>query len=302
MKNPNPNMLLRIAQADAYCAATEYLKFPRDNAIRDEALRFEKYGRHPTHTLGVGQYTDDTQMSIAVTEVLLSGRPFIREKFADAFVRCFKRDERKGYSRNFQNFLENVNSGDEFLTKINPSSDKNGAAMRAVPIGVLPNVDEVLQVAELQAKLTHDTSDGILSAQAVALMSYYALYNDDSFVGIQDYLDSELPKFIDVANRIEWKPGRPVTGPRVGMKTAMAIADLLAGTSNKKNLLCILEKIIKWGGDTDSVAAIAWGIASTRMTEKIPDFLETDLEPNGKFGTSYLKELGLKLMTTYGAS
>jgi len=49
MKHPNPNMLLRIAQGDAFCAATEYLEFPRDQAVKDEALRFRKFGQNPKH-------------------------------------------------------------------------------------------------------------------------------------------------------------------------------------------------------------------------------------------------------------
>lgn len=295
MKHPNPLMLLRIAQGDAYCLATEYIEFPRDKATQEEALRFEKYGRHPTHHQTVGCYSDDTQMSCAVAEVLLSGRPFTREKFADAFVRCFKRDERKGYSRMFQEFLETVQSGEEFLAKINPNSDKNGAAMRAVPIGVLPTVEEVLQVAELQAKLTHDTPDGILSAQAVALMSHFALYEESGFLALNRYFKTYLPELGPISRRV-WPnfPGGQVTGPRVGVKTVMAVAELLM---SKETLMGILERTIQWGGDTDSVAAIAWGIASTRLAGDIPAFLEVDLEPGGKFGVAYLKELGSKLMS-----
>jgi len=296
MKNPNPNMLLRIAQGDAYGLATEYLKFPRDQAIKDQALRFQRFGQHPTHSLRPGQYSDDTQMSIAVAEVLISGRPFTREKFADAFVRCFKRDERKGYSGAFQTFLESIKSGEEFLAKIQPNSDKNGAAMRAVPIGVLPTPEEVLQVAEVQAKLTHDTPDGILSAQAVALMSHYALYKGEEG-GLGEYLIKRLPEF---PKQILLWAGEPVTGPRVGIKTALAVLHLLITHSPKQDtpLLSILKQIIEWGGDTDSVAAIAWGIASATMTEDVPEFLETQLEPGRKYGVGFLKSLGTSLMAS----
>lgn len=299
MRNPNPNMLLRIAQGDAFCAATEYLKFPRDQAVKDQALRFQRFGQHPKHLdLKPGMYSDDTQMSVAVAEVLISGRPFTREKFADAFVRCFKRDERKGYSGAFQEFLERVNSGEEFLAKIHPNSDKNGAAMRAVPIGVLPTIEEVLQVAELQAKLTHDTPDGILSAQAVALMSHYALYESEEGEGrLGLYLIDHLPEF--PKNMLLWA-GDPVVGPRVGIKTALAVLHLLITHSPKQNtpLVSILKQIIEWGGDTDSVAAIAWGIASTTMTEDVPKFLETQLEPGRKYGVDFLKSLGTSLMAS----
>ena len=90
MKYPNPNMLLRIAQGDAYCMATEFIKLPAYENLKQEALKFEKYLKHPTHTLGAGRYTDDTQMSIAVAEVLLGDYGNIsRESFAEAFVKPF---------------------------------------------------------------------------------------------------------------------------------------------------------------------------------------------------------------------
>lgn len=300
MKNPNPDMLLRIAQGDAYAASTEYIKFPRDQAVYDEALKFEGYGRHPTHDdLRPGWYTDDTQMSLAVAEVLLGERPFTREKFADAFVRCFKRDQRGGYSRNFQVFLESVSSGAEFMEKIRPNSDKNGAAMRSVPIGVLPDPIEALMVAEWQAKLTHDTPDGVFSAQAVTLMSHFALHSDEPMTPenlwefISDFGVGMAPEHELFS--AEW-PGGPVKGPRVGFNTARAVFHLV---TRCKSLSEILATTIQWGGDTDSVAAIAWGIASTRMRPKLPGFFEATLEPDRQYGSEFLKDLGAKLMAKF---
>ena len=87
MKHLNPKMLLHIAMADAYGMAREYVKtseFPEHVA---EVLKFEKYHKHPSyHKLAPGMYTDDTQMSIAITEVLLSDGP--RAKNA-AYAKAF---------------------------------------------------------------------------------------------------------------------------------------------------------------------------------------------------------------------
>lgn len=298
MKNPNPNILLRIAQGDAFCAATEYLKdTPRDREVKEAALKFKKFGQHPKHLdLKPGMYTDDTQMSIAVAEVLMVGRPFREIDFADAFVRCFKRDERKGYSGAFQEFLERINSGEEFLANIHPDSDKNGAAMRSVPLGVISDVKELLAVAEMQAKLTHNTPDGILSSQAVALMSHFALYEEEQFMKMPLYLSKNLPAFMKEVEAFRPWMHKPVTGPRVGIKTAIAVLRLMLMCDS---LMGILKRVIEWGGDTDSVAAVAWGIASTRMTENVPDFLETNLEDGRKFyGAEFLRKIGASLMQT----
>src|SRR5687767_5680679 len=102
MRHPNPDILLRIAQGDAFGMATEFITLPDHRETYDAALRIEAYCQHPTHhEVPAGHYTDDTQMSIAVSEVLLGGdddRPSAA-RFAEAFVACFKRDPRKGYAR-----------------------------------------------------------------------------------------------------------------------------------------------------------------------------------------------------------
>ena len=294
MKYPNPNMLLRIAQGDAYCMATEFIKLPEQENLKQEALKFERYLKHPTHTLGAGRYTDDTQMSIAVAEVLLEEYGNIsRESFAEAFVRTFHQDPRDGYSRNFQVFLEKTHSGEEFLKSIKPDSDKNGAAMRSVPIGVLPTTKQVTEVAHLQASLTHCTVGGIASSVAVALMSHFALWKEEPL--------SELPKWIQQHFLVDidlWEGG-PITGPNLGMKTAQAV---LALVSEETSLLGILKRTIEWGGDTDSVAAIAFGIASCRMKEELPDFFEYGLETGRCFGTHFLRYLGKDLMDAYNTA
>src|SRR3990167_2227386 len=81
----------------------------------------------------------------------------------------------------------------------------------------------------------------------------------------------------------------------VGINTAWAVHTLL---TTQTTLLGIMKQVLEWGGDTDSIGAIAWGIASCRMREELPAFFETDLEKeNGSaYGPAYLKTLGKQLM------
>ncbi len=195
MKHRNDRLLVYIGIADAYAAATEYLKFPQDQASQDVALRFEGYVSHPTYGIGAGFYTDDTEMSVANAQVLIvQGVSCAPQHFADAYVNEFVYGgRRKGYSRHFQRFLESVQDGTEFLTKIRPDSNKNGAAMRAMPIGVLPDVLEVISVATMQARLTHNTPEGRFSSRAVAVMSHAALYTDVPLAKLGDCCVGSLP-------------------------------------------------------------------------------------------------------------
>lgn len=328
MLNSNSKILLRIAQADAYAMATEYIKYPRDDEVFKQALKFEHYVKHPTHLLDAGMYTDDTQMSIAVAEVLLSDEPWTRQKFAQAFMDCFCRDQRDGYSRGFQAILNEAatcpNPIGHFLKSVQPSSTKNGACMRAVPIGIIKNISVLLETAKVQASVTHNTAQGIWSAQAVALMSHFALYSSELLSKMGDFLKEYLPSAVttvgiwpkkeftvtvDVTHWNKWLlDGQPwndkVTNryyPELGfygVATSTVKACYVAIQTNN-NLQDILKQIIVWGGDTDSVAAIAWGIASTRLDENLTGFWEGGLESGRPYGVTFLKNLGQKLMDKY---
>ncbi len=119
-------------------------------------------------------------MSIAVAEVLLEASLPVPYLFSNAFTDAFKRDQINGYARGFQRFLEEVvkekSPGQVFLDRIKPDSERNGAAMRSVPIGVLYTPELTKNVAIINASLTHKTPKGIASSIAVALLSHNALY------------------------------------------------------------------------------------------------------------------------------
>ena len=82
----------------------------------------------------------------------------------------------------------------------------------------------------------------------------------------------------------------------VGMNTAHAVFTLL---TEEKSMMSMMSRLLRWGGDTDSVAAVTWGIAGCRhQNEELPHFLLRDLElcGNPKYGYDTLIDLGTKLM------
>lgn len=299
MQHRNDNMLLFIAIADAVAAATEFVDSNEHAKLIEATLRLDGYYQHPKHLkLKPGMYTDDTQMSIGITEVLVT--PEYNQllatqlDFANAWTRVFHRDFRDGYARGFQAFLETTKSGMEFMDRIKPASEKNGACMRAVPLGVIKDVKALLDVASIQASTTHDTPIGIFSAQTVALMSHFALYRNDSFSHLQDFLEghsSDLTLLHGMQIHKRWRGS--VKNPATN--TIHAVFDLLTHCSTLSE---VLRGAIQFGGDTDSVAAIALGIASARMPNDLPQILSNKLE-NGPYGRDYLKTLGAQLMETY---
>ncbi len=292
-------MLLRIAQADAYAIGYEYVK---NKALQTEMLKFEKFHQHPTyHALKPGCYTDDSQMSIAVSEVLIEKGPEAKaEDYAEAFFRCFKRDPRDGYSRALQAILEDATDASHMRSLIVPTSNKNGGCMRAVPVGVLKDVKQVMDVTATQAAVTHGTWGGINSSMAVALMSHFALYDGRSFASMFRWCRNQLPSFEYFKEPWEGRVGSSSTDKHnigVGMCTAWAVHTLL---TTEDSLMGMLKRTIEWGGDTDSVAAIAWGIASARHSGlNVPGFMYDDLEKGGSYGPAFLEDLGMRLMAKF---
>src|SRR5262249_12659234 len=95
-------MLIEIAVGDAYGAGFEYAD-SSTNAKRNTLLGYIQHRRHKQ--IKPGMYTDDTQMTLAIAEAMLSELKWGREFLADKFVECFKRDPRTGYAGRFYEFL-----------------------------------------------------------------------------------------------------------------------------------------------------------------------------------------------------
>lgn len=301
MKNPCPDILLYIAMADAYAMGAEYIKLPEHQEVQDQLLKFETYVNNPHHPVGIGLYTDDTEMSIANSLVLIKNKGVMHLDFADAYVEEFNFGGRRlGYSKGLQAILESVSSGRELRQKLVPNSDKNGAAMRAIPFGYSSDLKYALEATAMSASITHHTTIGMFSARAMTLASHFSVWTNDPFDRLREYVLDNLERtdlryFYPVVTET-WDGSRVVGTDKwsVGLTTVNAVLTLV---TQEKSLMGLLKKTIEWGGDTDSVAALAWGIAAPRFQgEKLPEFLERDLERgNFKTGPDRLREIGKQL-------
>ena len=284
-------MLLDIAIGDAYGAGFEF-------APQEEVDQFNTVTEYRRHHLGgdtalpAGCYTDDTQMSIALSEVLFQGGPYTRESFAEAFVSAFRRDPRKGYAGRFYDLLVTCETGADLLSKIHPDSIRNGAMMRSVPLGLLPDAATVLRVADIQASITHDTFIGRLSSQVTGLMAHALLQGERI---------SKLPDIVRRDLHYTLVPRDSAAG-RVACDAGQTLQAVWTVLSTKHTAVEMLKESISYGGDTDSVAAVAMGLAS--LTDEIesfyPTFLLTGLEAsavNKDYGLEFLNSFDVKLLS-----
>jgi ADP-ribosyl-[dinitrogen reductase] hydrolase len=279
-------MLVELAVGDAYGAGFEFAS----HEFVTEHNTLGGYLQHSAHSgIRPGNYTDDTQMTIAIAELLVSGEPWTRQALADKYVEVFHRDVRPGYAGGFYRLLTEVRSGEELLTRLRPHSAKSGAAMRAGPVGLLPTVEEVLHHNEIQARITHDTPSGLESAHAAALAVHYCHHNlgpvQDTAIWVQEQLTADWAT--------PWRAIAGITGEECvrAALTALTTADSLSG---------ILHACVAFEGDTDTVATIALAAASrsAEITQDLPAVLVDNLE-NSEYGRDYLNRLDEQLLTRF---
>lgn len=254
-------MILEIALGDAYGAAFEWapVEFVKEhNDGLHYATRTSKHGS----VMGGGVYTDDTQMTLAVAETILSRpaeyRPAI---FAASFLNAYKRDfpYRSGYGSRVRLALTNSFSATEFIAGcIEPHSSSNGSVMRVLPCGILSTPEQVQNAAISQSVTTHLHSDAIDASRVLALVVHSLIYNED----------------MSFARHIAWaiktcgfKHDHPVitnyknvdSVPCDALITVGAAFDVVSKSKSYKEVL--INSVNKLG-DVDSVAAIAMGLAS----------------------------------------
>lgn len=279
VQNFTMSFLVTTGLADAYGAGFEFS--PQN--LQHNTLR--KYVKHPKYDIGNGRYTDDTQMAAALGEHLVENRPILSAAFAQTFLDAHNRDPRDGYSSRVKSALLQAKTGAELSDLLRPNkSNGNGACMRSGLVGFLKDEQLVLHVAAEQALATHDSVEGVQSAQAIALASW-ALRN-------RKCNRDELVDYI----RDRWIHVERTGNPGEGNHTVWVA--LLALRTPKPNgtLSEILRTAVSFGGDTDTVAAIAVGLGTqaSDIRQTVPKTLYEGFE-RGPYGLEYLRDLDQKL-------
>jgi len=281
--NTPPQLLSLGALGDAYGFCFEFVEPAFVHSFNDLS-----YHQHPEFTtVTPGRYSDDTQMQLGLAELLIQeGSDWSPLKVADQFVSVYKRDPRPGYAKRFRCLLDEVSCGQELLTRLNPQSERNGAAMRASVIGLLPGLELVKHLTALQASVTHNTSGGIDSAIASALICHYFRFISPNTQELPDFLSDHIPTH-------DWYTPWQGRVPVHGISTVQAALTALRSSSS---LSQILKRCISFTGDVDSVATIACSCSAVndQIRKDLPTNLWTNLE-NTSYGLNYLQKIDKRL-------
>lgn len=270
-------MIVEGAIGDAYGAGFEFAEYEK---IRNKN-NVSQYETHPLFHEIKGRYTDDTQMAIAIAELIIECEDWTPLIVANKFVDVFKRDVRRGYAKRFFQFLSQIENGQELLDTIRPKSTRNGAAMRAYPLGILNDERKILEKCKLQAQITHQSENAIIAAQAISLATHFFIYNKGNKSQLIEYLQ-------DIQQRT-WKANWQGEVKVDAIDTVEATLTILI---NNFHLKAMLKHSVDFGGDVDTVASLALAIGkmSDEIEDDLPEWLFRDLE-NGHYGKDYLKRL-----------
>jgi len=200
------------------------------------------------------KFTDDTVLTIATMDALLNGL-----SYAEAYRKWYWKYPRAGYGKAFMIWAASRDPKPYF-------SYGNGSAMRVSPVGYWHgNLDDTLAEAEKSAAATHNHAEGIKGAQAVAASIFLArtLRDKDQ---IRRYVTENFGYRLDenVDNIRTWYS-----------------FDSSCQRSVPQAIICFLESTdfedavrtaISIGGDSDTIACIAGGIAEAFYG--VPDTLK----------------------------
>lgn len=196
-------------------------------------------------------FTDDTVMTCAVAQALMDskeGFSDLEEKSVAAMQRIGRQFPHCGYGARFIHWM--------FSDNPQPySSYGNGSAMRVSPVGfAAKSVEEAKKLSAAVTCVSHNHSEGLKGAEATAVAIVMARQGKT-----KDEIRAAMEKYYDLSMTVEeyrttWKGhGREICQIAV----PQAIVCFLEGEDYED----VIRNCISIGGDSDTIAAIAGGIA-----------------------------------------
>ena len=212
------------------------------------------------------RFTDDTVLTVAVADAILTGRPY-QESLKD----IGRRYPRAGYGGSFIRWLH-ADDPQPY------NSWGNGSAMRVSPVGfAFATEEEVLYQAKKTAEISHNHPEGIKGAQATALAVFLARTVHDK---------EEIRK--QIIQRFGYDLDRGVDDIRTtytfDVSCQGTVPEAIIAFIDSQSYEDAIRNAISLGGDSDTLACIAGGIAEafygsvpSHIQIKVEEFLTPDL-------------------------
>lgn len=228
------------------------------------------------------RHTDDTQMALAIVEVLDQRGYIEQDLLAGSFARRYTRDPRRGYGGMAHQILQAIAAGEPWRIVSSSAfggkgSMGNGGAMRAAPIGAYFADDYARAAAEARAsaEVTHAHPEGQAGAIAVAVAAGWAARSGEGNVDGTAPLEAVLdhtpagPTRDGIVTAASLDLGTPAeeaarllgSGQRVLAEDTVAFA-LWCAARHTNDYEAALWATVSGLGDRDTTCAICGGIVA----------------------------------------
>lgn len=282
----DPSPLVGLAVGDALGMPFETAE-PTDERLLawDGSYQASEY-----HKLRPGQWTDDTMMSLCLAESLCDRQGYDPVDVAAAYLRWYASGDFRGMGHATREALGRLASGASWETSGVQGAEGNGTAMRVGVLGAFYRrmPDSAAEFAKIDAAITHVSDEAQVGstviARAVALLAS----------GLKkELLVQALIRATPAGSKIrnglaavrvmemDHENAEDVLGERLPTKAhvVQTVPAAIAAFVLTEDYISCVHAAIRAGGDTDTTAAIAGGLAGAHYgLAAIPEELRSKLE------------------------
>ena len=267
------------------------------------------YGSSSHHRLKPGQFTDDTQMSLALAASILENKFYEPGHAAKKYLSWFTSGDCRGIGTSTEKAMQSLLQGKDWSTAGVLGAEGNGTAMRAAPIGAhqhkaTERYRASAHWARIDASVTHKSEEAAEGSAAMAVATAHLCSGGrkvEVLTTVLEHMNKSKVRsgledvyralrrgdtMIDFLKTREWL----LSGvrPHVVQSVPAAFAMFIYSDDFENTV----KNAVRLGGDTDSVAAMAGALAGSHYgIEGIPEALLVPLERAAE-----IREIELQLM------
>ncbi|RKY24620.1 MAG: hypothetical protein DRP79_07525 [Planctomycetota bacterium] len=304
--------LLGCAVGDAVGLCYQFAHLPGEKREPLESFSYLPFGRYPP-----GQYSDDTDMTLAIVRAILERGEVSGPSIAKEFVRMWETCPVVDPGISCSDAIEALIRGAPWDgSGTSEGRAGNGTAMRASPIGLwdYDDMEKLRRDSEIQSVITHKDRRAVAGAIAVAAAVAYNVKNGEldcenfiSFIKAECRIDGGGPylQYLDDMPKLLGMPEAEAISiiARAGQEQRFSgshitpfvvptvLVSLYAFLKHPDSFLDALALVYRAGGDIDTTGAITGAISGSCLgAEQIPKHLK-----EGVLNGEYIAELARKL-------
>jgi len=223
-----------------------------------------RFERNPIQTINFElfhpdcRFTDDSVLTLAVADHIFLGSDLI-----DTLKEYFNQYPDAGYGEHFMQWASSP-------SRKPYNSFGNGSAMRVSPVGfAFDSLETVLKKARATAEVTHNHPEGIKGAQATAAAIFLSRTGNSK---------KEIKRFIETQFQYNLSEPLDAIRPQYTFDATCqgSVPQAITAFLESESFEDAVRKAVSLGGDSDTQACIAGGIAHA-FYGKLPDIISAEV-------------------------